>query len=153
MYGAKYVGTLTGISAVPAYKEFTVLSGTTITRGDFVKLDSGYLICATATTEILGTADQTATGTAAGVKCRVNVDPDALYLVDNDNAVTTFAVTHPGTYFDITGATAVQQVDTSSTTSTGSLFCHEYNPQIAPFVSDTSIGLFQIAEKQGYKSQ
>ena len=152
MYGAKYVGTLTGISDVPAYKEYIVATGQTVTRGDFVRLDSGYLVPASATTEILGTADQTVVGNAV-LTCRVNVDPDALYLVDNDNDSTTFAVTHPGTYFDITGATAVQQVDTSSTTSTGSLFCHEYNPQIAPYTSDTSIGLFQIAEKQGYKSQ
>ena len=110
MYGAKYVGTLTGISAVPAYREYVVANSETITKGDFVRLDDGYLVAATATTEILGTADQTVTGNAV-LTCRVNVDPDALYLVDNDNDSNTFGLTgyREGIYFDITGTTGISK--------------------------------------------
>lgn len=148
MYGAKYIGTLSGNTDSPALKEYVVLSGATITRGDFVNLAAGYLDVADAGEEILGVAQETATGDGS-VKCLVNVEPDALFIVDNDNDTTTFAVTHPGTYFDVIGTTGIMQVDTSSTSTTGSLFCHEYNPQIAPFESDTSIGVFSIAERQG----
>ena len=66
------------------------------------------------------------------------------YLVDNDNIGTTFGVTHPGTYFDVTGATAAQLVDTSTTGTTGQLLCLEYNPQVDPVKSDTSWGVFKI---------
>jgi len=152
MYGAKYIGTLTGDSSRPAFKEYVVTNGETVTRGDFVNLASGYIETADITEEILGVAEETVTGDGTET-CMVNVEPDALYLVDNDNDGTTFAVTHPGTYFDVTGTTGIQQIDTSTTGADGQVFCHEYNPQIAPYASDTSIGVFQIAEKQGFKSQ
>jgi hypothetical protein len=89
----------------------------------------------------------TVTGNAGGTnKMLVIVEPNAKYLVDNDNVGTTFAASHVGTYFDLTGATGAQLVDTSSTSTSGSLLCIEYNPQIDPVQGDTSWGLFVIAE-------
>jgi hypothetical protein len=127
--------------------EFTVTSGVTITDGDFVYFASGRITnSSVAGARILGMALQTATGTAGTVKCLVCIDPTMRYLVDNDNDTTTFAATHVGTNFDLIGATGAQLVDTSSTGTTGSLICIEYNPQIDPVKTDTSWGVFMIAE-------
>jgi hypothetical protein len=73
--------------------------------------------------------------------------------MDNDNDTTTFASTHVGGRFDVIGSTGAQLVDTNTVAQDGSdsgqLFCIAYNPQGYGFNSDTSIGLFEIAEIQG----
>jgi len=138
-----------------AQRDFVVTSGVTITAGDFVYFDgSGRITNASiGTQQLLGMATQTATGTAGSVKCSVIIDPFMLYLLDNDNDTTTFAATHVGTKFDLTGATGAQLVDTNTTSTTGSLTCIEYNPQIDPVKDDTSVGVFMINEHALFKAQ
>ena len=125
---------------------FIVTSGVTVTAGDFVYFASGKITNASIAGALLvGMAMETVVGdgTATALVC---VDPDMRYLLDNDNVDTTFAATHVGTKFDLTGATGAQLVDTSSTGTTGQLLCLEYNPQIDPVSSDTSYGVFVIQE-------
>jgi hypothetical protein len=86
----------------------------------------------------------------------VNITPFMQVVMDNDNTGTTFASTHVGEYFDITGGTGAQIVDTSTVTApegtgnSGQLVCLEYNPQNVrdDLDSDTSVGLFMIREQQ-----
>jgi len=148
MYGLVYIGNLDG-KATAAIKAFPGKASTTITKGDPVNLEAGYLNLAAAGESILGAAQETVVnGSGETAEVKVIVDPMAMYIVDNDNDTTTFGVTHPGTYFDVTGTTGAVQVDTSTTSTTGGLLCLEYNPQISPYQDDTSIGLFMIAESQ-----
>ncbi len=124
-------------------------NGVTVTAGDFVYFSSGVITSATiAGARLIGQVQSTATGNAAGtVKALVVVDQAAKYLAKNDNVGTTFASTHVGTYFDLIGATGAQLIDTSTTSATtGQLLCLEYNPQIDPVKSDTTYGVFKIAE-------
>ena len=133
--------------------EFIVTDTVTVTKGDFVYFASGEITSATiAGALLIGYCNETATGnTASTVKAEVIVDPEMRYLIDNDNVGTTFGVTHVGTYFDLIGATGAQLVDTSTTSaSTGQLLCLEYNPQIAPVETDTSVGIFKIREHAFY---
>lgn len=134
---------------------FVVTSGVTITKGDFVYFASGEVTNASiATQKLIGMALETKTGTADNLtKVLVCVDPTMRYLVDNDNDSTTFAATHVGTYFDLTGATGAQLVDTNTTSTTGQLLCLEYNPQVDPVRDDTSWGVFVIAEHYFYPAQ
>lgn len=133
---------------------FVVTSGVTINKGDFVYFASGKITnSSVATQKLIGMAMETVTGSASLPKCLVCVDPTMRYLVDNDNLVTTFGVTHPGTYFDLIGATNAQLVDTSTTGTTGQLLCLEYNPQVDPVRADTSWGTFVIAEHYFYPAQ
>lgn len=152
MYGAKYVGNMYGSAQPTVNTRFKVKASTTITKGDVVNLESGYIDLAGATEKIFGLANQTVTGNSGGT---TEIDiivarPGDLYLMDNDNDGTTFAATHPGTYFDTIGTTGAKQVDTSSTTTTGQLLCLEYNPQGFGVDSDTSMGLFTPVELQVY---
>lgn len=141
------VGRLDGQTNFAA-REFVVTSGVTVNEGDFVYFASGKVTNATvAGARLIGMASGTATGNAGGtVKVSVCIDPNMVYLVDNDNDTTTFAATHVGTNFDLIGAAGAQLVDTSTTGTTGSLTCVEYNPQIDPVRTDTSWGLFVINE-------
>lgn len=133
---------------------FIVTSGVTITKGDFVYFASGRITNASiATQKVVGVALETQTGTAGSVKCLVCVDPTMRYLIKNDNLVTTFGATHPGTYFDLIGATGAQLVDTSTTGTTGTLLCLEYNPQVDPVRTDLTYGTFVIAEHYFYPAQ
>lgn len=128
---------------------FIVTSGVTITKGDFVYFASGELTNASVAGALLvGVAMETATGVANNsVKCKVCVDPEMRYLLDNDQDSATFAVTDVGKFFDLIGATGAQLVDTSSgSATTGQLLCLEYNPQISPVETDTSVGVFKIRE-------
>lgn len=131
-----------------------VASTVTVTKGDFVYLTSGRISSATiaANNNLVGVVMETATGNVAGtVKALVCVDPEMRYLLDNDQDSATFAVTDVGKYFDLIGATGAQLVDTSSgSTSTGQLLCLEYNPQISPVETDTSVGIFKIREHAFY---
>lgn len=126
-----------------------VASGVTVTAGDFVYFASGRITSATVAGALLiGNVRETATGNAAGtVKALVCVDPEMRYLLDNDQDSATFAVTDVGRFFDLIGATGAQLVDTSSgSASTGQLLCLEYNPQISPVETDTSVGIFKVRE-------
>ena len=144
---AIYVGSLDG-NQEATYLTLPVANSATVTEGDFVYFSSGRVTSASiAGARLIGVAESTVTGNAAGTnKVMVNVTPNARYIVDNDNDSTTFAASHVGTYFDLTGATGAQLVDTSTTGTSGQLLCLEYNPKIAPYGSDTSRGLFVIAE-------
>lgn len=130
-----------------ATQSFVVASGVTITEGDFVGFDgSGRITNASIAGErLLGQALETATGTAGTVECLVCIDPAMRYLIDNDNVGTTFAATHVGDYFNLTGATGAQLIDTSTTSDTlGQFVCIQYNPQVDPVASDTSWGVYVI---------
>lgn len=151
MYGLKYVGSLHTPGVEPMVKDrYYVKANTTITKGDPVNIEAGYINLAAAGEKIFGVANETVVGNAGGTsRIEVIVAREGdLYLVDNDNDSTTFAATHPGTYFDITGTTGAVQVDTDTTTTTGQLLCVQYNPKGFGVDSDTSIGLFTIAERQ-----
>lgn len=126
-------------------------SNATIAAGDLVNLESGQLEVLSTGDEVLGVAKEAMTSaTTAG---DVNVTPGLIVVMDNDNDGTTFASTHPGAAFDVTGGTGAQIVDTSTADDTaggrtGQLRCLEYNPQGVGYDSDTSVGLFMIAECQ-----
>ena len=145
---ARYLGTVDGKTNALTQR-LPVANGVTVTDGDFVYWSSGRITSATISGALLvGVCVETATGNSGGtVYSLVIVEPFAKYLVDNDNLVTTFAVTHVGSYFDLIGATGAQLVDTSSTSaSTGQLYCMGYSPNIDPVRGDTSWGIFVIAE-------
>lgn len=129
-----------------------LVDSVTITKGDFVYLSSGLLTNASIAGQLLvGVAEETVTGNGSTVYCHVCVDPEMRYLVDNDNVAATFASTDVGNYFDLTGATGAQLVDTNTgSASTGQLLCLEYNPQISPVETDTSVGVFKIREHLFY---
>lgn len=131
-----------------ATHSFPVADGVTVTAGDFVYFASGRLTSASiGGARCVGMVLETATGNTAGsVLALVCVDPLMKYLLDNDNVGTTFAASHVGSNFDLIGATGVQLVDTSTTGTTGQLLCLEYNPQIDPVKTDTSYGVFILAE-------
>lgn len=130
-----------------ATHEFIVASGVTVTEGDFVYTNGTGAItnASIGGQRIVGMALQTVTGDGT-LKALVCVDPLMRYLVDNDNDSSTFAAANVLDNFDLIGATGAQLVDTSSQSTTGQLLCLEYNPQIDPVKSDTSFGVFVIAE-------
>lgn len=142
-------------------REYPVASGATVYDGDFVYLSAGRVTSASiAGKRLLGTVvggdtqnmvrtySGSATGNAGGtVKVLVNIERDARYLVDGDNVGTTLAVTHEGTYFDLTGNPGAQLVDTSTTSATsGQLVLTKFNPGIRG--TDSSWGVYRIAENQ-----
>ncbi len=152
---AQWIGSaITPASGVT--KEYPVANGVTVTDGDFVYLTSGRVTNASiAGVTLLGmvTGKQsnrlddhsttlTATGDSAGtVKVLVIVEPNAKYVIKNDNIGTTFAASHIGTCFDLIGATGAQLVDTSTTGTTGQLECIGYG-----FNGDITYGTFIINE-------
>lgn len=152
---AQYIGAVSGnVTAVT--KEYPVASGVTVNDRDFVYTASGRITSASIDgVTLLGmaigqdsaavsthTETYAATGNAGGtVKMLVIVDPNAKYAVKNDNTGTTFAASHVGTCFDITGATGSQIVDTSTTGTTGQLECVGFGYQ-----GDTTYGVFTINE-------
>lgn len=142
-------------------REYPVASGVTVTDGDFVYLTAGRVSNASIAGkrllgQVVGGDTQnldrayglTAVGNAGGtVKVLVNIERDARYLIDGDNVGTTLAVTHEGTYFDLTGNTGAQLVDTSTTSATaGQLVLIKFNPGIRG--TDSSWGVYRIAENQ-----
>lgn len=145
---ARYLGTIDGKSN-HLTQDLPVASGVTVTAGDFVYWASGRITNASiGAKRLVGVVTETVTGNADGtVKALTIVEPTAKYLVDNDNVGATFAVGDVGSYFDLTGATGAQLVDTDSKSdSSGQLYCVEFNPQIDPVKDDTSQGVFTIAE-------
>lgn len=149
----KMLGNLDGGTDYATYS-FPVASGVTVTAGDFVYFASGRITSASigaAGSRPIGMVLETATGNAGGtVSALVSIDDDVKYLLQNDNVGTTFAATHVGQYFNLTGATGAQLVDTSTVSQTlGQLLCLEYNPQIDPVKSDTSYGVFVLVNHAG----
>lgn len=136
-------------------RPIAVASSVTVTKGDFVYYASGFLSNASVDgKKLVGMALETATGNAAGtVKALVCVDPTMRYLIDGDEVGTALASSHRGTYFDVTGATGAQLVDTSTTSTTGQLLLLENNPQVDPVRTDTSVGEYVIAEHYFYPAQ
>lgn len=156
-----YVGSATS-KATFVTKEYPVADGVTVTDGDFVYLSSGRITNASITgKKLLGmvsgqqsndpslhTDTQTATGDTAGsVKVLVMVEPNAKFAITNDNTGTTFAATHVGQRFDLTGNTGAQLVDTSTVSATtGQVECIGFG-----YEGDDTVGLFIINEHQ-YKA-
>jgi len=129
-------------------------SGATTAAGDLLNIESGVLAVAGTGDFILGQGLESSVNLSTGVQ--VNCVPGLIVVMDNDNVGTTFAVTHVGARFDITGLTDAQLVDTSSvdtsaTAPTGTLVCMAYNPQNtgrSDLNTDISVGLFTIYEMQ-----
>lgn len=126
-----------------------------IAVNDFVTIVAdGQVECTDTGDPIFGIALEAATS-AGDIITVARAVPGMKVLMDNDNTGTTFASTHVGGRFDITGTTGEMLVDTSTVVQvggggeTGQLFCIEYNPQGRNLDSDTSIGVFEIAEIQG----
>jgi len=130
-------------------------SNATLSANDLVNIKSGQLELAATGERIGGIIVRAATSASTAVQ--VNVTPFQTVVMDNDNISTTFAVTDVySSFFDITGATAAQIVDTSTvgvsatTTVSGSLFCIAYNPQGIrdDLNTDLSVGTYMIRETQ-----
>jgi hypothetical protein len=131
----------------------TLVAGEAIAKNDFVTiLTDGEAEVTAAGEGIFGIALESAAEKGDSIRV-LRVHPGMVVMMDNDNVSTTFAATHVGGRFDITGSSGQQLVDTSSVaqdgTDSGQLFCIEYNPDMNGFTKDTSIGLFEIAEIQG----
>ena len=131
----------------------TLEAAETIAANDFVTLlTDGEAEVTVAGEGIYGIALEAATD---GDNVRVvRAHPGMIVLMDNDNDTTTFSADHIGGRFDIdSGGTGAQLVDTNTVvqdgTDAGQLLCIAYNPKGYGFDSDTSIGLFEIAEIQG----
>jgi hypothetical protein len=148
MYGFYPRGSYYGIPATT--RLFTNGAGA-LAANDPVNLEAGVLTVISAGDFVAGVSMRA--NVASATKCPVDVTPFNVVLADNDNAVTTFVVGHVGARFDTTGTTGAVVVDTSSLDQTygtpvGTLTCLEYNPQVKPYETDESIGLFLIAESQ-----
>lgn len=144
MYGAIPIKSLFGGDRV--HKEFNAAG--TFADNDFVKFDgsTGELVVATAGASILGVSKEDATSASTGVL--VDITPNMVVLMDNDNDTETFAATHVGEWGDFTGGTGAMQVDSNTLSTTkAQLMCLEYNPQGFGLDSDTSIGLFYVGER------
>lgn len=125
---------------------FPIASAVTITAGDFVYQDaSGRITNASiGGTRLVGMSMETATGNAGGtVVALICVDPLMRYLLKTTG---TFTVASVLRNFDLSGATNAQLVDGATVGTTGQMLCLEYNPQIDPVKSDTTYGVFIIAE-------
>ena len=147
MYNPRIVG------SPNQYGSIKVTAGEAIAKNDFVTLLTDGEVEATGAGEgIFGIALEAADA-KGDIITVVRAYPGMQVIMDNDNTGTTFAATHIGGRFDITGATGAQVVDTSTVaqdgTDAGQLFCIGYNPKGFGLDSDTSIGLYEIAEIQG----
>lgn len=152
---AELIGSaVSGFTAVT--KEYPVANGVTVNDGDMVYLTSGRVTSAsvpgvTLLGMVVGKASQdpsdfsttlSATGNSAGtVKVLVVVEPNAKYVLTNDNLGTTFAASHVGQCFDLIGATGAQLVDTSTAGTTGQLECIGFG-----YNGDNTKGIYIINE-------
>jgi len=153
-FGAQYVGSLNA-NQEQVFKTLPVANSVTVTAGDFVYLTSGRVTSASIDGKrLVGVAQSTVTGNSGGTNTvLVDVTPNALYAVDNDNVGTTYAASLVGTHFDVTGATGAQLVDTSTTANAatgGQLLAVEYAPKSPYTTGDTdfSVGVFAISESE-----
>jgi len=145
MYGARVIKSLSGQDRI--HMDFNAAG--TFAANDFVMLDgsTGEVVVATAGNSILGVAKEAATSASTGVL--VDITPMMVVLMDNDNDTETFAATHVGEWGDFTGGTGAMLVNSNTLSSTkAQLQCLVYNPKGYGFDSDTSIGLFLVAERQ-----
>lgn len=147
MYGVDFKGSVLGVS--PVYKGGFVGNATAAAR-DFANLESGKLELCSAGDEITGILMMAMTNTSTDVM--LNITPGMIVVMDNDNVGTTFAVTHVGARFDITGATGAMLVDTSTASATagslsGQLACEAYSPNDVGYDGDASIGRFRVIER------
>lgn len=126
----------------------TYNSGATLASGDVVNMTSGELDIAATGERILGVIVKAATSSTDNVQ--VNATPFLRVVMDNDNVGTTFAATHVGQAFDITGGTGAQVIDTSTvvdlatTTNSAQMTCLRFQPQFG--ITGTSLGEFMIRE-------
>jgi hypothetical protein len=153
---ARWIGDATS-KATGVTKEYPVADTVTVTDGDFVYTTSGRITNASiAGKTLLGLVsgkqsnrmdDHSETLEAVGdtdgtVKVLTIVEPNAKYVVEVDNVGTTFAASHVGQCFDLTGATGAQLVDASTvSTTTGQLECVEFG-----YKGDDTLGVFIINE-------
>lgn len=93
----------------PTIQDLTFKDTETITKGDFVNLESGEIdLGATADLALVGVALETKAGTDSVTKLKVITDADAVYSVTDANARLI------GATLDVAGATGAQTVATSS---------------------------------------
>lgn len=145
MTGARVIKSLSGQDRV--HMDFNA-SGT-FAVNDFVIFDgsTGEVTVATAGNSILGVAREAATSASTDVQ--IDITPMMVVLMDNDNDTETFAATHVGEWGNFIGGTGAMVVDSNTLSSTkAQLQCLAYNPQGYGYDSDTSIGLFFVAERQ-----
>jgi hypothetical protein len=145
MYGARVIKSLSGQDRI--HMDFNAAG--TFAANDFVKFDgsTGEVVVGTNGVSILGVAREAATSASTGVS--VDITPHMVVLMDNDNNSETFAATHIGQWGDFTGGTGAMVVDSDSLSTTkAQLQALVYNPQGYGYDSDTSIGLFFVAERQ-----
>lgn len=145
MYGARVIKSLAGQDRI--HMEFNAAG--TFAANDFVMLDgsTGEVVVATAGSSILGVAKEAATNASTGVL--VDITPNMVVLMDNDNDTETFAATHIGEWGDFTGGTGAMLVNSNTlSTTVAQLQALVYNPKGYGYDSDTSIGLFYVAERQ-----
>jgi hypothetical protein len=148
MYGLYPRGSYFGLPVTT--RLFTNGAGA-LAANDPVNLEAGVLTVISAGDFVTGISMKAQSISATN--CPIDVTPFNVVLGDNDNVGETFAATHIGRRFDTTGTTGAVLVDTNTsdetyTGPTGTLICLEYNPQVAPYETDTSIGLYMIAESQ-----
>lgn len=155
-----YVGNSTS-NATAVTKEYPVANGVTVSDGDLVYLSSGRVTNASigSATQLLGIVQGgqsndpsnlgtslQATGNSAGtVTVLVSVEPNAKYVITNDNIGVTFAASHVGQYFALIGSTGAQLIDTSTVVATPTaahpMLCIGFG-----YSGDNTKGLFVIAE-------
>lgn len=147
MNGFKVVGVSVGEPEIVSRT-----AGGTIAANDPVTLKTdGQVEVATAGDIILGVALEAAT---SGNAVNVQVGERLRVLADSDETGDAMAADLVGARFDITGTTGAVKVDVSTAaqdgdgTDTGQLVLLEANPQGYGFDSDTSVGLFEIIERQ-----
>lgn len=145
MTGARVIKSLAGLDRI--HMEFNAAG--TFAANDFAMLDgsTGEVVVATAGSSILGVAREAAT--SASTKVSIDITPFMIVLMDNDNDTETFAATHIGEWGDFVGGTGAMVVNSNTlSTTVAQLQALEYNPQGYGYDSDTSIGLFLVAERQ-----
>lgn len=143
-------------NATGVTKEYPVANGVTVTDGDFVYLTGGRVTNASiAGVTLLGLVSGkqsnrmddhsealTTTGDANGTKSVLVInEPNAKYVIKNDNIGTTFAASHVGQCFDLIGNTGAQLVDTSTAGTTGQLECIQFG-----YKGDNTLGVYIINE-------
>lgn len=131
-------------------------SNVTGAQFDLVNIQNSQVEIADTGEVIAGYNNEKTAITNASTNVQVVITPFMQVVMDNDNTGTTFASTHEGELFDITGGTGAQIVDTSTAGApeaggaSGQLICLEYNPQNVrdDLDTDTSVGLYMIREAQ-----
>lgn len=141
----KMLGRVDGNTNYATYR-FPITSGVTVTAGDFVYQDASGRITNSSIggARIVGMSEETATGNAGGtVSALICIDPWMKYLLQTTGTFTASSVLRN---FDLTGATGAQLVDGSTVGTANQMLCLEYNPVIDPVSTDTTYGVFTVAE-------